>query len=168
MIEVLPFVASVLAAAAAPVLVAARGVRRWAGRRRNATYHCADCGAPWRELSNAPRYLVEGLEICRACAERRGRRLSAALLSTGATITVAVVVTAVGVGTAVAHYGRHVYMWYHYVLMAVPPVSLGAVAVAALKRMKRVNRQALAARAASELFDDPEPAAPQLPSQAAT
>ncbi len=151
--RVLPFVATVLSAAAVLAMAGARAWRRGVGVARNTSDSCALCGKPWivDEFGTVDAYLVEGQPVCGTCAPRMRRRAMTVTAAFFAATATSIYFGWVPIVGTIEHFGllaglRNLARW-DLLMGALSPVVIVASADWALRKMKRDNVLALEALA---------------------
>jgi hypothetical protein len=165
-----PFLATLLSAAAAPVMVLLRGRSRRVGRQRNATDQCAHCGAAWVSSDGTREaHLVEGQLVCSLCAPRLRRRTIGALLAfvgLGGAMFVAGWGPLIGIFEQFGIWRGIVGMnWVGWIMFGLPPLVVAAWADWSLRTMRRDNTLALVALARARLMTTSAPSPTPLPAR---
>lgn len=137
----LPLAAMAFAIGIAPLSWGMVRFERWRARRRNDRGSCARCGRAFKQLGANPRYHVQGLLACSACAAKFRRELLMEFGFLGAVWLTAIMFVGGDVVWNVVHTRADWYQWYHLVL-GLPLVALPGMVYYSIRKMKAANTEA--------------------------
>jgi hypothetical protein len=141
-LALLPWIVTVVGAAAAPAVIGLRALGRRIGRKRNARATCGRCKAHFGDADDPEVFVIDGIFVCEGCAEKARKSYKVVLWGVGGFVLLAPVAAAVGFLTHVLGGGWGWWEWPHLIPLLSPPFIAYFAARWEIRRMVRANRAA--------------------------